>query len=684
MRKTNKHIWVVLAYLVIVGLVFAPSLFPQSGFMLYGDDIHRQYYFYREFFNHWLSRGVFPWWNPYLFGGEPFIANPVVNIWYPPTWLFSLLPLTTAYSWHLYFHIVWASVGMYTLSQFVSVRAGRPKEWLSSWISGVVFGLSGFFMARTFAGHVDVIAAASWMPWVVFGFWKLVSLHGGVKSSNRIAYVVGSNPSLFIFASVFFAMQLFAGYQTMAFFTVIIVGIFTLIEAGIQRSVRPVVCAVAAGAMGIGLAALQIVPEQEFFRQSIRTYALPYSWISYGAITWKSLLQLVNPFLFGNQFTYMGPPPNFIEHSMYVGKIGITLALGAICYFVWAVVKGKKITSSHLATGAFMSVLVIGVWMALGPNAWIDLQKIAWQLVPMYHYLRIPSRHLVIVVFGLSGLAGIGIAGIKSQGVRMALSALVVVELVMFGKGFIEIKPIPESRHDMKLIKLLTSDDQPTRILQNFGVWLAPRDALDFDSVMSYGIYSATGYDPSIYKPYYEFVANAAGKKGEEAVLEQDVQVPYLSLQSEKAIDSLNIKYIMTPKQYDPFGQDVRYKPVYADDSKSYIVYENAKALPRFYFARTDCGTAHIDVYTPNRIRISVDAKCDDTLLSSEVWYPGWVAYVDGKKTDISKTNDAFRSLFVSRGKHTIVYEYHPTIFLIGAAISMLSIAVLFWITKKS
>ena len=150
-----------VAFAVVVIVLFRRAIIPPSGWMLFGDDIHRAYYFFREFFNHWISRGVFPWWNPYLFGGMPFIADPIVNIWYPVNWLFFILPLNLAYSWHVAFHLVWAGLGMYFL-----VRSVAPNR-TASWVSGLLFMLSGFFMARTWSGHVDVIAAASWMPWVV-------------------------------------------------------------------------------------------------------------------------------------------------------------------------------------------------------------------------------------------------------------------------------------------------------------------------------------------------------------------------------------------------------------------------------------------------------------------------------------------------------------------------------------
>ena len=98
-------------------------------------------------------------------------------------------------------------------------------------------------------------------------------------------------------------------------------------------------------------------------------------------------------------------------------------------------------------------------------------------------------------------------------------------------------KPIPAARHDRELIALLKQDTKPHRVLQNFGVWVTPRDALDFDSVMAYGIQSATGYDPSILRSYYEFIALASGKSGKEAVLDVDVQVPYLTSNSATEID---------------------------------------------------------------------------------------------------------------------------------------------------
>jgi hypothetical protein len=629
------------------------------GSLIYGDDIHRQYYFFREFFRLWLSRGIWPWWNPYLFGGEPFIANPVVNIWYPPTWLFVVLPLPISYPVHLMLHIFWAMAGMYLLLNKVT-----PSR-LAAWTGGIVFGLSGFFMARTYAGHVDVIAAASWLPWVVLGFLLFLEKPG----ARRLAMASGA-----------FAFQLFAGYQTMAFFTVIAVGFVAIVESLKHRSVRPLLLAVGAGFIGVLLAAIQIIPEQEFFRQSIRTFSLPYSWISYGSLTMQSLLQFINPFYFGDQTTYHGPPPNFIEHSAYVGVGGILLALVGVLLLL---LTSKKRQSATPVVLGFAACLVYGIWMSLGSNAGADLQFIAWKIIPMYRFLRIPPRHLILVVFGLSGLAAFGLGRVRGTVLRTVASIAVCVELVLFAGHFIAVKPLPVTRHDASLISTLTSDAEPVRTLENFGVWIAPRDSLDFDSVMPYGIFSATGYDPSILRSYYSYIASSMGLSGDRAVLSADVQIPFMGAKDADVLDRLNIKYILVPPAYDPFGSSNRYRLLKEDVGRDYRLYENTTVIPRYFFPAQPGSSVHVVSYTPNEVELDVTAIHDGILESSEVYYPGWAAYVDGKKTDLTVSNGVFRTLSVPSGKHRIRMVYKPIIFVYGGFVSLVTCLGLIVAVKK-
>ncbi len=690
-----------LGYGIVIVLVFGPVLFPGTNQLIFGDDIHRVWYFYRQFFNDWLRQGIFPWWNPYNFSGAPFIANPQVNIWYPVNWLFVVLPLPLAYSWHIAFHVFFAMCGMYILLMSLNSKFEIRNSKLSSWVGGVVFGLSGFFMARVWAGHVDVIAAASWMPWVFGLFWNLGTLTARPLRRGMVA------------AAGVFALQLYAGYQTMAFFTVEAVGLALIGQSIAGRSMRPFMRAFGAGLLGIGLAALQIVPVQEFFLQSIRTLPLSYEWISYGALTLPSLKQLFSPFFFGDQISYNGPPPNYPEHAMFVGVVALTLAILVVLY---GMVQRPKKYSALIFLFGFIAVG--SLWVSLANHAPYDLQNLLWKLVPMYHYLRIPPRHLILFIFAASVLVGLSLQMVRHTAIRIVLALAIIAELVPFAKHFIATKPVPETRHNASLVATLQKDQAPHRLLQNFGVWVSPRDSLDFDSAMPYRIFSATGYDPSILRRYYEFI-DAANGATSPSILQHDVQVPYLNVGS-RYTDFLNIKYIMVPRAYDPIGNTAPERLVRVEENaqQNYRIYENKTVLPRFYFVSqvralpgresvletirsgsldvgktviltsgdannaeilTGCkekenGEVLITSYTPNRIELATKTSCDAFLVSSEVYYPGWEAYIDDKKTDIYEGNLAFRTIFIPKGNHTIVYQYVPKIFVIGAAISLLTL----------
>lgn len=678
-KKIAPYILAAGLYGIVIALVFGRALLPgaglpagEAGEMIWGDDIHRAYYFYREFFNSFLAQGIWPWWNPYTFGGAPFIANPIVNIWYPPTWLFVVLPLNLAYSWHIALHLLWAMLGMYVL---LNSKLKIQNSKLAAWIAGLVFGLSGFFAARIWAGHVDVIAAASWLPWVVGAFWYLNHerwknlRHGGEISTslNRRVVVAGG----------LFALQILAGYQTMAFFTLEAVGLLTIFFCFFQRSAIPAIRAILAVLLGVGLAAIQIIPTQEFFRASIRTFTLPYSWNSYGSLTVQSLKQFFNPFISGDQLTYSGPPPNYPEHAFFVGRVGMLFVLGVFLYTLPRLLKSPRLLM-------FCSIALFGLWVSLGPHAPVDLQYILWKFVPMYKYLRIPARHLILVVFGLSGLIGFAMSKITSKIFLLGIVSILSVEMILYARHFIVLKSIPEARHDGELIKLLsppmcrasfTSGVVPVdclyRVLPNFGVWVPPRDSFDFDSSMNYRIFNTTGYDPSILRSYYEFIDIANGNKPGASILTHDVQVPYLNVFSQ-ATDFLNIKYILVPRAHDTlYGVKTdRFVLLREDVKRDYRLYENKTVKPRFFFEN---GTVMVKKYTPNEIVLSTDNGTAATLFSSEVFYPGWEGFIDGKKVDVIKTNHAFRALFVPAGKHTVTYRYSPRIFLIGGLVTMIT-----------
>src|SRR5215212_9500707 len=62
-----------------------------------------------------LQAGHLPLWNPYNASGEPWLANPQTGVFYPPAWLFVVLPFATAYVLFLLFHLILLGWGAYRL-----------------------------------------------------------------------------------------------------------------------------------------------------------------------------------------------------------------------------------------------------------------------------------------------------------------------------------------------------------------------------------------------------------------------------------------------------------------------------------------------------------------------------------------------------------------------------------------
>ena len=80
-----------------VGLLAASLVFYYPlvflGRALVDYDAFVYFYPQRVFLARSLLAGHIPLWDPDLFGGAPFLANPQTAVLYPPSWLFVLGPV---------------------------------------------------------------------------------------------------------------------------------------------------------------------------------------------------------------------------------------------------------------------------------------------------------------------------------------------------------------------------------------------------------------------------------------------------------------------------------------------------------------------------------------------------------------------------------------------------------------
>jgi uncharacterized membrane protein YfhO len=71
---------------------------------------------------------------------------------------------------------------------------------------------------------------------------------------------------------------------------------------------------------------------------------------------------------------------------------------------------------------------------------------------------------------------------------------------------------------------------------------------------------------------------------------------------------------------------------------------------------------------------IHVKAAQNAFLVLSDTYFPGWKAYVDGKKEKIYRANYNFRAIALGAGTHKIEFIYDPLSFKIGAIITLLTL----------
>ena len=81
----------------------------------------------------------------------------------------------------------------------------------------------------------------------------------------------------------------------------------------------------------------------------------------------------------------------------------------------------------------------------------------------------------------------------------------------------------------------------------------------------------------------------------------------------------------------------------------------------------------------PGEIRISITNPYEQTawLVTTEGYFPGWSALIDGRPVSVEKANHRFISTSVPPGDHKIVLQYHSSRFQWGLALSCLTLLAL-------
>jgi hypothetical protein len=377
---------------LFVGLLYYPLLFTNR--VLASGDILLYFYPYRDYAAAALRNGEIPLWNPYIFMGVPFLANPQAAVLYPLHWPLIWLPVTQQIYWSAALHTWLLGFGLYLL-----LRRYQLTTW-ASLAGALVLAGCGFYGGLL--GHINQMNAAAWLPWAL-----LVLGSGSAETENKKQKT--ENGKLVGFALVV-ALMVLAGHTQTAYINLFGVGVWLVWSAVIRlpswrltsatlrslvtKLVSPLVVYGVGAVLGGLLCAAQLLPTLELNGLGLRGGGL-----SYGEATSFSLRPLRLPWtllpsygaidlgeIFGAGYT---------EFVGYVGLLGLLLALiGA-----W---RGRG-PARHL--GLFFAA--VGLFLALG--RWNPVYYLFYWLVPGFDLFRVPARWLMLYSFGTAVLAGVGV-----------------------------------------------------------------------------------------------------------------------------------------------------------------------------------------------------------------------------------------------------------------------------------
>jgi hypothetical protein len=339
-----------------------------------------------------VQSGALPLWRPLLMSGQPFAANPLNKVWYPPQWLVVILPVTLHLNLLIWLHLVLAGAGMRALGR----RLGLGVAVAS--VIGVAYALTPRLAAATGVGHLDILYAAAWFPWVLWATHHAVT---GERSIGRRAAVLGIVSGLCFLADV--RLSLFIFVAGTAF------GLWLIAHGQPSRRSSGLASLVAGAALAAGLTAVEWLPLLAI---------VPY--LSRSGVTAQdsSAFSLWPQALIGLIFPDRG---GFHETMVYVGIVVLVLAVIGLLHS----------PRRHLLWG----LLVLGAaWYSLGDQGllWSTLVRLA----PPLLWFRVPARAWIVVVVPLLILAGFGLEGLIAPRARRSAWSLPGVALIGFGVTF--------------------------------------------------------------------------------------------------------------------------------------------------------------------------------------------------------------------------------------------------------
>lgn len=369
----RAHRFALALLFLVASVLFIPALVKGEVFIVRD---HLDYFQpLRWFTAEELKAGRLPLWNPYSASGEPWLANPQTGVFYPPAWLFLVLPFPAAYMAFLLVHVLILGWGAYLLFARTASQGAAMVGAVAVMFCGPTLSL------------LDInnnLATLAWLPLVLWCAAERLWRRGAVALA--LAFLAGE-PFFAAAGALMFAGVVWASGPPSA--------------GGRPEAYTPRIKVVAFAGLGaFGLTAIQLFPFLEALRGSDRAS---------GGLSPELILRESMPL--GDWLRVAIPPSigtggqQFIP-IVYTGMFVVALAIVGL----------TQIRKRSVA--GWLALLVVAIVIGAGPGFLANLP------LTLFRY---PARMVPLGALAIAGLAVAGWERIRPANKRWADLLLVLV-----------------------------------------------------------------------------------------------------------------------------------------------------------------------------------------------------------------------------------------------------------------
>ncbi len=631
--------------------------------------------------------GEIPLWSRLILSGYPFSANPLAGIFYFPSWWGLLFPQPAGLYGVIAFHLFVSGIGMAKFLEEKHMPAGVAI------FGGLAFETMPRLWAHFLAGHMTLVFAMCWVPWLFWAterwikkkgvriglpamFWGLITL-ADLRVVLPIGVVWGG---YLLFRMVILEKRwkdaLLLGFEGMAGLILSTAVWLPLSEyarlstrSGMSGAENLVFSLPLEHLWGLFIPDLGGSPEWVIYPGAMLLVLLPFSMRKHPESLFWWFVSLLAIFL---SLGEASPGGGWLYRLLGLGLLRVParmlfvtqfawIMLGALVLFWW-MERPPQVTRLVRLMGigmvAFLLLLALGVTIITG-----NVFRPLWVggLVFFLAYAWMMFRQT-------SGkLAGFSSTPAALWGMVVLCNGFVIAS----GAKVLPVKEI--LNQNAEVVRWMLTQEQKT---QNFRTY-SPSYSLPQQTAAVYGIEMADGVDPLILASYQQFMEKATGVPSRgysvtlppfetgEPSLDNRMYEPNLHL-----LALVGVKYLLA--EFDLKGAE-EYLQTRIGETR---IYKNPYYRGMAWLEREDTIIPIPEIrYTANTIEIPHVEQ--GRLVLAEINYPGWKVLIDGEPGEIITAYGVLRSVLIPPGFHQIRLEFHPRVVYWGVIVSVISWGVL-------